>query len=59
MPIATKLRRSVTYLRGSCPCSCMTLYLRGLTASLDKLKILYLHYHNVYGHQTWHGGDIP
>ena len=27
--------------------------------ALQPLKTLYLHYHNVYGHQTWQGGDLP
>ena len=27
--------------------------------SRNKLKLLYLHYHNIYGHQTSQDGDIP
>ena len=45
-------------LRGSYPCSHTTLYLRGLTTSRSKLKMLYLYYHNTYGQQTWYGSDI-
>ena len=26
--------------------------------ALQLLKILYLHYHNAYGHQTWQGGEF-
>ena len=26
--------------------------------ALQPLKTLYLHYHNAYGHQTWHGGEF-
>ena len=26
---------------------------------LQQVKTLYLHYHNVYGHQTLQGGDLP
>ena len=37
----------------------MTLQSRGLARSRDKLKPLYLHYHNAYDHKTWHGGDLP
>ena len=32
---------------------------RGLARSRDRLKPLYLHWHNVYGHQTCSDGDIP
>ena len=31
---------------------------RGLVRSHDKLKS-YLHYHSVYGHQTWKDGKLP
>ena len=37
----------------------MTLQSRGLARSHDKLKPLYLHYHNAYDHKTWHGGELP
>ena len=36
----------------------MTLWLRGLLRSRDKLKSLYLHYHNFYGHKTWQDGRL-
>ena len=29
-------------------------WVRDLARSRDKLKLLYLHYHNVYDYQTWH-----
>ena len=29
-----------------------------LNFPLQQLKALYLHYHNVYGHQTWQGGRV-
>ena len=31
----------------------------GCAWSCDKLKLLCLNYHNVYGHQTWQGCDLP
>ena len=31
----------------------ITFWLRGLTKSRDKLKLLYLHWHDVYDRQTW------
>ena len=27
--------------------------------ALEPPKTLYLHYHNVYGHQMWQGVDLP
>lgn len=33
-------------------CSC------GLSISLDKLKPLYIHYHNLLGYPTWKGGNL-
>ena len=36
----------------------MILKLRGVTRPRDKLKPLYLHYHSVFGHQTWQVGDL-
>ena len=36
----------------------MALSSRVLTKSSDNLKPLYLHYHNVYGYQTWQDGRI-
>ena len=35
------------------------LTLPGLGRSSDKLKTLFLYYHNAYGHQTRQSGDIP
>ena len=40
-------------LRGSYPQRYSTIWSRGLTRSLDKLKQLYLYYHDAYCHQTW------
>ena len=37
----------------------MTLWPCGLARSHDKLKSLYHHYQNAYGHQTWHEGNLP
>ena len=31
----------------------------GLTGPRENLKLLYLHYHNAYGHQTWRDDDLP
>ena len=36
----------------------MTLWLRGLTESRDKLKSLFFHYHSSYGHQTWRDANL-
>ena len=36
----------------------MTLWLRGLVRSHDKLKTLYHHYHNVWRHQIQHCDDL-
>ena len=30
-----------------------------MNLALEPLKTLYLHFHNVYGHQTLQGGDLP
>ena len=37
----------------------MTPRSRALIIPRDKLKSLYLYYHNAYGHQTWQDGDLP
>ena len=37
----------------------MTLKLRCLVVSRDKLKPLYLYYHNNYGHKNLHADDFP
>ena len=34
----------------------MTIKSRGLVRLHEKLKSLYLHYHNAYGYQFWQGG---
>ena len=36
----------------------MTLWSCDLARSREKIKPLYLHYHNIYGHQTSKDGDI-
>ena len=48
--MAIKLDSMATYL---------TLWSSGFARSYDKLKPLYLHYHNAHGHQTWQGGGLP
>ena len=45
-------------LTGSYPQSHMILWSRGLARSLDKLKLLYLHYSSAYGHQTLSDSEI-
>ena len=45
-------------LRGSYLCY-STLWSHGLARSRDKMKPFYLYYHNVYGHQTRQGCDLP
>ena len=30
-----------------------------MTTKLGRIKLLYLHYHNIYGHKTWQDGDFP
>ena len=37
----------------------MTLKKRDFARSREKLKLLCLHYHSGYSHQTWQGGDLP
>ena len=37
----------------------MTLWLRGVARSRDKLNPLHLHYHSLNGHQTWQDGNLP
>ena len=36
----------------------MTLWSCDLARAIDKLKLLYGHYHNANGHQTWQGSDV-
>ena len=55
MPMATKLSRVVTY-GGGTPTSKLCNLLN--TWSRDKCKTLYLHFHNIYGHQTWQSGNL-
>ena len=45
-------------IRNFNPLSDTTLWTRGNMRSSDKLKMLYLHYHNTYGYQTWQGGYL-
>ena len=50
----------VTYRDGFLPLRChMTLWSSGRGRTHDKLKSLYLCYHNPYGLQTWEDGDLP
>ena len=37
----------------------MTLWLRGLARSRDKLKPLYVQYHSAYDHQSWYNRGLP
>ena len=37
----------------------MTLWSHGLAKSCEKLKPLYLHNHNAYGHKAWQDVDFP
>ena len=46
-------------LRGSYTWCYSTLRSSGLTISCDKLKLLYIHYHDAYGHKVWQGCDLP
>ena len=56
IPIAIKLGRVVTYGRKTPRTkSCYLL----ITWSCDKCKTLCLHFHNIYGHQTWQSGNLP
>ena len=36
----------------------LPLWSRVHAISRGKLEPLYLHYHNIYGHKTWQGGDF-
>ena len=29
------------------------------TLALNKLKVLYIHYQNEWGHEIWQSGDLP
>ena len=48
----------VIYLEGLLPINQITLSTCGHVSLRDKLETLYLHYHNVFGHQTYQGGGI-
>lgn len=37
----------------------MALETRDHVRLYDKVEALFLHYHNVYAHQTWQGVDVP
>ena len=56
--MTTKVGRMVTYFERLLIIKSFTLWPRGLATSCDILKLLYLHYHSVYGHQTCEDGDI-
>ena len=58
-PRASKLGRWWLTMRISHLESHTTLWTRGHVRSSDKLKTLYLHYHNAYDHQTARGAYIP
>ena len=58
MSIATKLCRMQIYLKRIPPIKLFDPLVTGLARSRDRLKPLYLHYHSVYGHQTWQVGDL-
>ena len=52
MPMATKLGREVTYSEGLPLIKCDPV------TSRNQLRLLYLHYHSVYGHDIWWDGDL-
>ena len=56
IPMATKFGTLVPCSGGNPPSKSRDLL---ITWSRDKLKHLYLHFHNTYGHQTWQGGNLP
>ena len=57
--MANTLGRMVTKYNGFL--SLMLLYplITFFAESRDKLKSLYLHYHNIYGHKIWQDSDLP
>ena len=55
MPMARKLGRAVTYFDGLLPIKLHN----PLVKAFDKLKPLYLQYHNIYGYKTWYDGGTP
>ena len=56
--MSTKLRRVVTYSRNLPLINHLTLWIHRRMKLRNKLKILYLHYHNAYSNQTWKGDYI-
>ena len=57
--MATKLCKMITYLGGLLSIQLHDFLSRGLVRSRDNLKLLYLHYHNIYGYKTRQDGDLP
>ena len=57
-PMTTKHGKMETYYESLPPIKSRDLWSRGLARSGDKLKPLYFLYHNVYGRQTWQGGNL-
>ena len=55
--MATKFARVVAYFEGLFPIKSNGSWGTCFVRSRDKLET-YLHYHNLYGQQTWHGGNI-
>ena len=56
IPMTTKFGRLVTCSGRNPPSKSRDLL---ITWSRDKLKHLYMHFHNTYGHQTWQGDNLP
>ena len=56
IPMATKLGKMVTYCWKTPPTKSCDLLIKW---SRDKCKILYLHFRNTYGHQTWQSDNLP
>ena len=56
IPMATKFDRLGTCIGGTSPSKSRDLL---ITWTVEKLKNLYLHFRNTYGHQTWQGGNLP
>ena len=58
MPMTIKPAEVWLTMKSSYQQSHMTFKSRGLVRLRDKLKSLYLHFYNVYGHKAWHDGDL-
>ena len=56
--MTSKLSKIVTYFERLSPIRSDDLWSRGLAWPSDKLKPLYLHYHNFYYHETWKVGHL-